>query len=139
MRAGVGVAVLAILTVVAWWLWLGHDTEYQIDPATGMSSGPYEAWQVGGCVLSVAVLAIVGGLFLRPWAVVATMTIVFTGSWSSTAATADESGLWLVGAVLVFVGMASGSALLSFGASLVRKRLSASAGPGTSPSRTRPA
>jgi hypothetical protein len=124
-RAGPGVLGLAGSTVAVWWLWLGWDTEYQTDPVTGSASGPYEAWQVIGCVLSLGVIAVVGGLFLRPWIVVPTMTVPFTITWSWAAAVTDNSGLWAVGALLVFVGLASGSAGLSFGAWLIRARINA--------------
>jgi hypothetical protein len=122
-----GVPGLAVLSVAAWSLWLGWDHEYQTDPATGVSSGPYEAWQVAGCVLSLVAIAIVGGLLLGPWLVVPTMTVAFTGAWSASAASTDDTGLWVVGAGLVFIGLALGSAALSFGASMVRKRPAASA------------
>jgi hypothetical protein len=121
-RAGLGVLGLVGSTVASWWLWLGWDTEYQIDPATGASSGPYEAWQVIGCVLSLGVIAVVGGLLLRPWIVVPAMTVAFTVAWSFAAAASDDTGLWVIGAVLIFMGMAAGTAALSFGAWLVRGR-----------------
>jgi hypothetical protein len=76
-------------------------------------------------VLSLGVIAVVGGLFLRPWIVVPTMTVPFTITWSWAAAVTDNSGLWAVGALLVFVGLASGSAGLSFGAWLIRARINA--------------
>jgi hypothetical protein len=119
-RAGAGVPGVAVLTVAAWWLWLGWDTQYQTDPVTGATSGPYEAWQVVGCVLSLAVIAVVGGLLMRPWLVVLAMTGAFTVSWSWAAASTDDSGLWPVGAVLVVIGLGFGSAVVSFGARAVR-------------------
>jgi hypothetical protein len=111
-RTGLGLLALAGSTAAAWWLWLGRDTEYQTDPATGVTSGPYETWQVVGCVLSLAVLAFTAGLMLRPWIVVPTMAGAFTIAWSTVAAR-DETGLWLVGAILVFVGLTFGSAVVS--------------------------
>jgi len=59
-RYGVGVLGLVGLTVALWWAWLGRDTGYQVDPVTGATSGPYQVWQVVGCVLCLAVLATVG-------------------------------------------------------------------------------
>jgi hypothetical protein len=118
-----GVLGVAAASVAAWWSWLGRDREYQVDPATGVSSGPYEVWQVAGCVLSLAVIAIVGALLLSAWIVVASMTVAFTVAWSMAAASTDESGLWGVGATMVFIGLAAGSALLSFTTSLIRRRL----------------
>jgi hypothetical protein len=119
-RAVLGLPVLAVLTVAAWWLWLGRDTTYQTDPVTGVATGPYEAWQVIGCVLSLVAIAVVGAWVLPPWTVIVAMTVSFTLVWSWAAAVADETGLWLVGAVLVAVGMAAGSTVLSLGTHRIR-------------------
>lgn len=106
-------AAIAGATVAAWWLWLGWDTTYQTDPDTGVASGPYTAWQVAGCVLSLAVIAALGGRLLGPLVVTPVMTVTLTAAWSARAASSDETGLWLVGAVLVFVATAAGTALVS--------------------------
>lgn len=120
-RSVLGALALAFATVLSWWVWLGHDTEYQTDPATGVSSGPYEPVQVIACVLSILVIAAIGGLLLRPWLVVATMTTSFTLAWSMQAASTDDSGLWVVGAVLLTGGMLLGTAASSFAARAVGK------------------
>lgn len=113
--------MLALLTVAAWWLWLGWDTRYDVDPATGARSGPYEVWQVAGCVLTLLALAVAGGLLLRPWIVPLAMTPAFTVPWSLSAAREDGSGLWVVGAVLVALGVLAGSSLFGLGAGLLRR------------------
>lgn len=113
-------AVLIAATFATWWLWLGSDTTYQVDPATGATTGPYEPAQVAGCVLTLLALAVAGGLLLRPWLVVLAMTATFTLAWAVDAAGRDESGLWLVGAVLVFGGMTAGTSVCAFGAWAVR-------------------
>jgi hypothetical protein len=95
---------------------MGWDTEYQVDPVTQSSSGPYEPWQVIGCVVTLLALAIAGALRLSPWTVIATMTIAFTGAWVVSAARSDDSGLWAIGAILVAIGMAGGSAITAFAA-----------------------
>ncbi|MEU8157326.1 hypothetical protein AB0B94_27015 [Micromonospora sp. NPDC048986] len=112
-RALLGVLFLAAATVGVWILWLGWDTEYTVDAQTGASSGPYEAWQVIGCVLTLVALAAFAGTRLSPWLVAPVMTVAFTAAWSWRAASTDESGLWVVGGILVLVGMAAGSALVS--------------------------
>ncbi|MEU7750627.1 hypothetical protein [Micromonospora sp. NPDC049171] len=112
-RALFGVLFLAVATVGAWILWLGWDTRYTVDAQTGASSGPYEPWQVIGCVLTLVLLAALAGTRLSPWLVAPVMTVTFTAVWSWRAAGTDDSGLWAVGGILVLVGMAVGSALVS--------------------------
>jgi hypothetical protein len=120
-RNALGATVLAGATVITWWAWLGRDTEYRLDPITLAESGPYEVWQVAGCVLTLTVLAVAGGLVLPPWLVAGVMTVAFTAAWSLRAASTDESGLWLVGAIGVFAGTAVGSTALSVSAWAVRR------------------
>jgi hypothetical protein len=115
------VLALALCTVAVWWAWLGHDTEKQLDPVTLSETGPYSTAQVIACVLSLGLLAAVGGLLVRPWLVMATMTVAFTAAWTVQAAATDDSGLWLVGAVLVAGGTAAGTMLVSTVAHATRK------------------
>ncbi|WP_405105559.1 hypothetical protein OG559_18980 [Micromonospora sp. NBC_01405] len=121
-RALLGGLVLAVATVAVWWAWIGWDTEYTVDPVTDSVSGPYDVWQVVGCVLSLAVVAVVGGWVLRPWLVAPVMTVAFTVAWAWRAATSDDSGLWAVGAVLVLLGMAAGTTAVSGVAHALRRR-----------------
>ncbi|MFD2472359.1 hypothetical protein [Amycolatopsis silviterrae] len=110
VRSVLGAVVLAGLTIATWWSWLGSDTTYQVDPVTGQRTGPYEAWQVAGCVLCLVVLAVVATMIgLHQWVVVPVMSVAFTVAWSGAAIAADRSGLWGVGAVMVAVGMVVGS------------------------------
>jgi hypothetical protein len=108
---GLGVAVLS---AALWFGWLGWDTEYHVDPVSQVESGPYEAWQVIGCGVTL-VLLLVGALLMGVRAPVASaaMTLAFTAAWTTTAATNDETGMFGVGAVLVFVGLAVATAVVS--------------------------
>ncbi|WP_091350183.1 hypothetical protein [Micromonospora rhizosphaerae] len=117
-----GGLILAAATVGTWWAWLGWDTGYTVNPETGATSGPYAPWQVAGCVLTLTLLAAVGGWWLSPWLVAPVMTAAFTLTWATHAASVDETGLWAVGAVLVLVGMAAGTTVVSVGARLIRRR-----------------
>ncbi|MET8086634.1 hypothetical protein [Micromonospora sp. NPDC005237] len=108
-----GAVFLAVATVGVWLLWLGWDTGYTVDARTGATSGPYEPWQVIGCVLTLVLLAALAAWRLSPWLVAPVMTVAFTAAWSRQAASRDDSGLWVVGAVLVLVGMAVGSTAVS--------------------------
>jgi hypothetical protein len=114
------VAVLAALTAGTWFAWLGWDNGYQSDSA-GHQSGPYEAWQVAGCVVTLAAVAALASTQVRPWLVSAVMTVAFTVTWSVDAASHDETGLWGVGAMLVLAGMAIGSAAVSYGSVFGRR------------------
>lgn len=105
----------------AYWGWLGWDHAYQVDPDTGVSSGPYEPWQVAGCVLSLAVVALACGLAGQPWAAVVVMPFAFTVAWSIPASR-DETGLWGVGAIMIFIGMSLGALILAWPASRLRER-----------------
>ncbi|MFC7549138.1 hypothetical protein [Plantactinospora sp. GCM10030261] len=113
-RTMIAALLLAVLTVALWWGWLGWDTERIIDPVTSVETGPYEVWQVAGCVLTLAALAFVAGRWLSPLVVAPVMTVAFTAAWSWRAATSSDTGTWVIGAFLVFVGMAAGSTLVSF-------------------------
>lgn len=121
-RTLLGGLILAAATVGTWWAWLGWDTGYTVNPETGETTGPYAPWQVAGCVLTLALITAVGGWQLSPWLVVTIMTAAFTVAWAENAAATDGSGLWVVGAVLVLIGMAAGTTVVSLGAWLVRQR-----------------
>jgi hypothetical protein len=109
-----GGLVVAVLSAAAWFGWMGWDTEYDIDPVTQSASGPYQAWQVIGCGVTLLVL-LVGALLVgvpAPVACVA-ITVPFTAAWTTTAAATDETGLFVVGAVLVFLGLAAATTVVS--------------------------
>lgn len=107
--------LVAALSAAVWLAWMGWDTEYQVDPVTGSQSGPYEAWQVAGCAISLLVLlvvALVTGVrkVLAPTA----LTIGFTAAWTIQAAQQpDQTGLFVIGATLIFVGVGLASAVVS--------------------------
>lgn len=121
VAGGLGVAVLS---AASWFAWMGWDTGYDVDPVTQVSSGPYEAWQVAGCGATL-VLVLVGALLLRvhPLVACAAATVAFTAAWTTTAASADETGLFVVGAVLVFLGLAAGTAVVALVTTRLTMRL----------------
>jgi hypothetical protein len=121
LRSLLGAALLAVATVVTWYAWLGHDTEYHLDEA-GNPAGPYTTMQVAGCVLTLVVL-LVGAVLLRvhPLVAAAAMTLAFTVAWTAHAAAADETGLFLVGTVLVLGGMAVGTTVVALIARALRR------------------
>jgi len=121
LRSLTGAVALAAATVLTWYLWLGRDTEYQVD-ANGVQSGPYTTGQVAGCVLTLVVLLVAAVLLgVRPLVAAAAMTVAFTAAWTVQAGSTDESGLFVVGAILVFGGMAIGTAVVAIGTHAVRR------------------
>ncbi len=95
-----------------WFAWLGWDHEYyQVD---GVAQGPYRAWQVLGCALSISAAAVLAYLCVPSvWAIfllTAAADVGFAFPWALNAASTDESGLWVVGLMLLLV--ASGIGLL---------------------------
>ncbi|WZH53144.1 MAG: hypothetical protein PIR53_03910 [Nocardioides alkalitolerans] len=107
---GLGVAVLS---AAAWFGWMGWDDEYQVDPVTDVASGPYEAWQVVGCAVTLLVVGVVAARWWRPFAAAIVLSVAFTVAWSVTSAAEDDTGLWGVGAVLVLVGTSAASLLVA--------------------------
>ncbi|MFD3623226.1 hypothetical protein [Streptomyces sp. NPDC058698] len=93
---------LTLVTLGAWAAWLGWDQRHDVQP-DGSETGPYEAWQVIGLVLTLlapvywaasrrhiadAVLGTTAGL-----------TVAAYYDWSD-----DASGLFVVGVGMVLVG-----------------------------------
>ena len=121
-RTLLGGLLLAAATVGAWWAWLGWESGYTVDPETGATSGPYAVWQVAAAVLTLIVIAAVGGWFWSPWLVAPVMTVAFTAVWAVRAASTDASGLWAVGAAMVAIGTAIGATVVSGAAAWLRRR-----------------
>ena len=121
-RSLAGFLSVALVTVLAWWAWLGRDTTMNYDPATDTYSGPYTTWQVAGAVLTLLLLLIAAVLLrVNPLVAAAAMTISFVVAWTVSAASQDESGLFLVGAVLVAIGMTAGTAVVAAITSRLRR------------------
>jgi hypothetical protein len=122
-RPLLGAVTLAAVTALAWWGWLGWDTGKDLDPVTGNETGPHSVLQVAGCVLTltaVLVLAVLAGL--PRWLAAAVMTGSFTVAWTVGAAAADDSGLFLVGSILVAAGMTVGTSAVVLLTGLARDR-----------------
>lgn len=116
-----GTAALALLTAACWWAWLAWDRTYQRDPVTGTASGPYEAWQVAGCVLCLVAVTVWAATRLPLWIVVPVVPVAFTAAWSLTASSYDNSGLWPVGALFLLVGMIAGTVVVAATTSVVQR------------------
>ena len=72
------------------------------------SQGPYRAWQVIGCGVSIVAATVAGYLLVRRVAAIFTIAgaavIGFAIPWSWDAASTDESGLWVVGLGMILIG-----------------------------------
>lgn len=99
-RRLVGAAALALVAASCWWAWTAWDRL------------PYDGWQVAGCVLCLVATAGVAAGRLPAWIVVPVVPVAFTAAWSATASAQDTSGLWAVGAILVFTGTLLGAAVV---------------------------
>lgn len=116
----------------AWFAWLGWDQEYQVDPVTGMAHGPYEAWQVIGCGVTLLAVALPAS-WGRHWKSVLLLPPSFTVAWSETAAAEDLTGLWMVGAIMVLIGSSVGAAVVLGVTSGVESRVRRLRKPGIPP------
>ncbi|MGW8887306.1 hypothetical protein [Streptomyces sp. NPDC055749] len=96
------IPVLTAVTLAAWAAWLGWDQHRDVHP-DGSTTGPYEAWQVIGLVLTL--LAPVCWAASRRYVAGAVLgtTIGLTAAafvdWSD-----DSSGLFMVGVFMVMMG-----------------------------------
>ncbi|MFG2771874.1 hypothetical protein [Streptomyces sp. NPDC048350] len=122
--------VLALVTSAVWAAWLGWDQHRDVHP-DGSTTGPYEAWQVIGLVLTL--LAPVYWAASRrhfAGAVLGTtigLTVAAFHDWSD-----DASGLFVIGVGMVMVG----SSVVTAGASAVIAYATRERGPAAHPRST---
>jgi hypothetical protein len=109
-RLGPGLS-LAALSAALWAAWLGWDQHRDVHP-DGSTTGPYEAWQVIGLVLTL--LAPVCWAASRRHATdavlgtTAGLTAAASYDWSD-----DTSGLFAVGVALIMLGTLAATAAVS--------------------------
>ncbi|TQJ91624.1 hypothetical protein [Streptomyces sp. SLBN-31] len=105
------VLVPAGAALALWAAWLGWDQHYDVQP-DGTTTGPYQAWQVIGLVLTLLVpLFWVASRSHIAGAVVGTtagLTLAAYLDWSD-----DSSGLFMVGVIMVLVGSLAATAVLA--------------------------
>ncbi|WP_338698758.1 hypothetical protein V2W30_21305 [Streptomyces sp. Q6] len=106
--------VLAVLAAASWAGWLGWDQHRDVHP-DGSTTGPYEAWQVVGLVLTLLPALYWAASRHGVQAAVLGTTAGLTGAafydWSD-----DASGLYMVGVIMVMLGSA---AVTAIGASVI--------------------
>ncbi|MYW63879.1 hypothetical protein GTY65_07310 [Streptomyces sp. SID8379] len=109
----------AATALAAWALWLGWDQTRDVHP-DGSVTGPYEAWQVIGLVLTL--LAPLYWSASRHHATAAALgtttglTAAAAYDWSD-----DSSGLFMVGVVLVMLGSLAATGALSTAISTAKR------------------
>lgn len=121
MRAFVSWLLPAAATFAAWWIFLGTDAD-----------GQYSVAQVAGLVVVLLVIGIACGWLARstdllPFVVSSVMGVAAACwyDWSGD----DESGLFVVGWLLVTAGTALGAAAVIVGSWAMRRRVSHDSGP----------
>jgi hypothetical protein len=75
-------------------------------------AGPYAIWQGVGAFLCAIVVAGLAYRLLPFGVALLVLPASFTLAWISTAAAADVTGLWMIGAVLVALGTTLASVVL---------------------------
>nr|WP_258318862.1 hypothetical protein [Streptomyces griseorubiginosus] len=103
--------VTAGVSMAAWAAWLGWDQHYDVQP-DGTSTGPYEAWQVIGLVVTLLV-AVYWAASRRHGgpAVLGTttgLTLAAFLDWSD-----DSTGQFMVGVMMVMMGSLTATALVT--------------------------
>ncbi|MGW7053856.1 hypothetical protein [Streptomyces sp. NPDC054887] len=96
------ILVLAAVSSALWAAWLGWDQQRDVHP-DGSSTGPYEAWQVIGLVLTLAVPVVWAAsrnyIAAAVLGATAGLTAAVYYDWSD-----DASGLFVIGVGMVMVG-----------------------------------
>ncbi|TQK86407.1 hypothetical protein FB563_6537 [Streptomyces puniciscabiei] len=112
--------LLAGVSTAAWAAWLGWDQHRDVHP-DGSTTGPYEAWQVIGLVVTLLVPVCwaasrrhVLGTVLGP---TVGLTLAAYDDWSD-----DSSGLFIIGVGLVMIGSFATTAIICAVAGSVRQR-----------------
>lgn len=118
----VGFAIALVLGAATYAAWLGWDTEYYYDADVGAYQGPYRPAQVVGCAITFGVVTAALALRWRPVFVAAGASLGFWVLWTAQASREDESGLFVVGALMLLVGLAAGSAVAAALGFALRKR-----------------
>lgn len=103
--------VSLLLGAAVWGAWLGWDHSNYYDAAVGSSQGPYRPAQVVACAVTVGLVTALLALRWNPFVVAAGITVGFWVVWTRQASSADESGLFVVGAILLLGGLVVGTAV----------------------------
>ncbi|MBC9714598.1 hypothetical protein H9Y04_18740 [Streptomyces sp. TRM66268-LWL] len=118
-RLVIAALALTALAIGAWAGWLGWDQQRDVHP-DGSTTGPYEAWQVIGLVLTLLAPVYWAAVRRHPAVpvvgVTAGLSVAAFTDWSD-----DASGLFMVGVLMVLVGSLAVTTALSAVTVAVRK------------------
>lgn len=124
-RRGPALAVGAGGAAAAWLAWMACDHDYHLDPATGLESGPYQAWQVVGSAVTFTVAVVVACRLQRRPAPVATALVcatAYTVAYAATVVRFEGTGLAVAGVAMVAVGAAAGALVVAVVTDALRRR-----------------
>ena len=100
-----------LLGAVTWGAWLGWDRTASYDVVTGTVQSPYVTLQVLGCALTVGTVTAVLTALGHPLAGTAGVALGFWLVWTVDAASRDDSGLFVVGSMLLAFGLTLGTSV----------------------------
>lgn len=104
---------LAAFAAAMWFAWLGWDHEYYL--VDGIPQGPYRAWQVIGCGAAILLATVATYVWVRGTLAIfmlsAAAALGFAVPWTIDAAATDDSGLFVIGLIMLLV-LAGGGLLL---------------------------
>lgn len=100
----------ACLGAATWAAWLSWSYGYYVDPAVGTYQGPYRPPQVIACALTLAAVTVAGSALRNPILAASGLSVGFCLAWTVQAGSTDETGTYLVGALLL-VGVSLGTGL----------------------------
>ncbi|WP_330460322.1 hypothetical protein OIB37_27705 [Streptomyces sp. NBC_00820] len=105
------IVVSAGFALAAWVAWLGWDQHRDVHP-DGSTTGPYQAWQVIGLVLTLLASVYWAVSRRRPAGAVlgtsAGLTVAAYADWSD-----DASGLFVIGVLMTMMGSLAATGLVS--------------------------
>lgn len=103
MRTLKATVMLVAASSLNYWGWLGWDRYKDLQP-NGGETGPWQAWQIIGCVVVLTAIVAYAARLGHPRLAVAVTTLTTTLSFSITGMTDPyNDGLWGVGAVLILL------------------------------------
>ena len=119
--------MLAAATVLNYLAWLAWDQTKDLNPATGVETGPYQPWQVISVAAVLLALALAAGWQRHPVLAIVVIPTVFTACWVLDAATEQtpDANLWPIGAAFLATGCLLGAvtcAAVGFAARVIRDR-----------------